>query len=186
MHSSILDVTDVHISLYVLAAQWRQDIISQHGVSYDLPSLLSARTEPKVVSDCTNLFNRLVNYGRLVCDPLRGYYLRPFLDSSMGQLRRMILQTVLFAFTSLYSDNPSSKVRGLTIISVLAASGNHQLLFWNCHELLMFSIKATLNDVLSEVGGIFSFIQERTGNVSVEDTKTIIEQMSTYGILKTL
>jgi hypothetical protein len=103
----------------------------------------------------------------------------------MGQLRSMILQTVLFAFTFLYSDDPSTRFRGLTIISVLAASGNHQ--FWNRHELLMFPIKGTLNDVLSEVGRLFSFIHEHTGNISdIEQTKTIINQMSTYGILKTL
>ena len=148
------------------------------------PPLLSATTEPKVVFDCTNLFDQLVIHGRLVHDPL-WYCLQPSLDSSMGQFQCMMLQTVLFAFTSLYSGNASSKVCGLTIISILAGSGNDQF-FCNCHKLLMFSITATLNNVLSEVGGIFSFIQERTGNISIEQTKTIIEQMSTYGILKTL
>ena len=120
---------DASWSHHIQTAKCRQGIFLQPVISksYLLQSLLFETTHTEVVSACSSLFGQLIIYGKLrlshsvlACCSLAS------LDSSAGQFRHLMLQTVLSAFTSLYSDTPIKRVCGLTIISVLSQYGNCQ------------------------------------------------------------
>jgi hypothetical protein len=108
----------------------------------------------------------------------------PALTSWLGHLREMIVEILTFALDSLYSSDPEHSAKALSVIGVLAKYGRSGVL----SPILTVTdpLSAMFEPILHEIRAIYSFTQHFLTNISLEQTKLLVDKMELYGVLKTL
>ena len=96
------------------------------------------------------------------------------------------MKILIFTFDCLYFLDGSHRTRGLQVIEVLAEYGRCLYFSAKVVHLLTYLFLVTFAPILHEIWAIYSFAHNVLSITRLEDIKFFVEQMQTYGMLKSI